>query len=132
MPPELSPLAFVAGLLLVYAALAICIHSRVQVPVRSAAVPAQARRRGRIPRTLRKLTDQAVQTLNKGVRGSGRGHSEPGQARSTPGLKKQPGDYLLMAGAVTFAGAVVVGFLLGGPFFAVLLLVLAPVALVCS
>ena len=126
MLPELSPLTFVGGLLLVYAAMAIVFtfvfKSRSAVPL--------SRRRpetGAQTSSLKKLTDHVVQALNKGVRG-GTGILNRDKLDAA-GLKKAPGDYLLMAGALTFA-AVVVGFLMGGAFFAVLLLVLTPVALV--
>lgn len=126
MLPELSPFALVAGLLLVYASLAICIA----VVFKSREVALSRRR----PDTevhssnLTKLTEQAVQTLNKGVRGHRSGLFSR-ETLENAGLKKQPGDYLLMAGSIAFAGAVM-GFILGGPFFAVLMLVLAPVGLV--
>ena len=77
---------------------------------------------------LTKLTDQAVQTLNKGVRTQGSGLLSREKLEEA-GLKKQPGDYLLMCGAVTFVG-VVLGFLLGGPGLAVVMLVLTPVGLI--
>jgi tight adherence protein B len=44
------------------------------------------------------------------------------------GLKRQPGDYLLMAGAVTFT-ATVLGFFLGGPFMAFIFLLASPLGL---
>ena len=126
MPPELSPLSFVAGLLLVYASLAICIA----VVFKSREVALSRRRPDAEVHSsnLTKLTEQAVQTLNKGVRGHRSGLFSR-EKLEYAGLKKQPGDYLLMAGSIAFAGAVM-GFILGGPFFAVLMLVLAPVALV--
>ena len=127
MLPELSPLAFVAGLLLVYAALAIT----VAIVFRSRQVEL-SRRRPDVAEihssNLTKLTDQAVQTLSKGIRRKGSGPLSRDKLEEA-GLKKQPGDYLLMAGAVTFV-AVVLGFLLGGPGLAVVTLVLTPVGLI--
>ncbi|MET3920465.1 type II secretion system F family protein [Arthrobacter sp. UYEF20] len=76
---------------------------------------------------LTKLTDQAVHTLNKGLRSRGTGLLSREKLEDA-GLKKQPGDYLLMGGSVTFV-VVVLGFLLGGPFFALPMLVLTPVCL---
>jgi tight adherence protein B len=76
---------------------------------------------------LTRLTDQAVHKLNKGLGSRGPGLLSREKLENA-GLKKQPGDYLLTAGSVTFA-AVVIGYLLGGPFLAVLLLVLTPVGL---
>jgi tight adherence protein B len=125
--PELSPLAFVAGLLLVYVALAIT----VSMVFKSREIELSRRRPdvvGVHTSNLTKLTDQAVQTLNKGVRSSGSGVLSREKLEEA-GLKKQPGDYLLIAGAVTFAG-VVLGFLVSGPVVAVLILVLAPVGLI--
>lgn len=126
MPPELPPLAFVAGLLLVYASLAICIA----VVFKSRAVALSRRRPDAEVHSsnLTKLTEQAVHTLNKGVRGHRSGLFSREKLENA-GLKKQPGDYLLIAGSTAFAAAVM-GFILGGPFLAVLMLVLAPVALV--
>lgn len=127
MLPELSPLAFVAGLLLVYAALAIT----VSVVFRSRQVELSRRRPNDVEvhsSNLTKLTDQAVQTLNKGVRRNSSGVLSREKLEEA-GLKKQPGDYVLMGGAATFVG-VVLGFLLGGPGMAVLMLILSPVTLV--
>ena len=68
MLPELSPLAFVAGLLLVYAALAIAFTFVFKSTVRGAAVAA---RPDAAPQSsaFAKLTDQAVQASTRGVRG---------------------------------------------------------------
>lgn len=126
MLSELSPLAFVAGLLLVYAALAITIT----VVFKSRQVSLSRRRPDEVAAkasNLTKVTDQAVHTLNKGLRSRGSGLLS-GEKLENAGLKKQPGDYLLMGGSVTFV-VVVLGFLLGGPFFALLMLVLTPVCL---
>lgn len=127
MLPELSPWAFVAGLMLVYAALAIS----VAIVFRSRRVELSRRRPDTIEAhssNLTKLTNQAVQTLNKGVRSTGSGLLSREKLEEA-GLKKQPGDYLLMAGAVTFV-AVVLGFLLAGPGLAVVTLVLTPISLI--
>ncbi|MEQ4519378.1 type II secretion system F family protein [Pseudarthrobacter sp. B907] len=121
-----SPLVFVGGLLLTYAALAIL----VAVAFKSNAVPLSRRRPDEAAvhsSNLTKLTDQAVHTLNQGLRSRGSGLLNREKLDSA-GLKKQPGDYLLMGGAFTFV-AVVLGFLLGGILFAVLMLLLAPVGL---
>ena len=127
MLPELSSLAFVAGLLLVYAALAII----VAIVFKSRHVELSRRRPDDIEvrsSNLTKLTDQAVQTLNKGVRRNGSGLLSREKLEEA-GLKKQPGDYLLIGGAAIFVG-VVLGFLLGGPGMAVLMLVVIPVGLI--
>lgn len=127
MPAELSPLAFVAGLLLVYAALAIT----TTVVFKSGKVPLSRRRPGEAPAkssNLTKLTDRAVHTLNKGLRRRGSGLLSREKLENA-GLKKQPGDYLLIGGSVTFV-VVVLGFLLAGPFLALLMLILTPAGLV--
>lgn len=127
MVPELSPLAFVAGLLLVYGALAILFA--VVFKSRSAVALSRRRPDAAPPAsTFTRLTDQAVKALNKGVR-RGRTGILNRDKLDAAGLKKEPGDYMLIAGAVTFV-AVVLGFLLGGPAPAVLMLVLTPVGLV--
>ncbi|MDI3211504.1 type II secretion system F family protein [Arthrobacter sp. AL12] len=127
MLPELSPLVFVAGLLLVYAALAIT----VSLVLKSREIEL-SRRRPDVAEVhssnLTRLTDQAVQTLNKGVRSTGSGVLSRGRLEEA-GLKKQPGDYLLIAGAVTFV-CVVLGFLVSGPVVAALMLILAPIGLI--
>lgn len=129
MLPELSPLAFVAGLLLVYAALAIA----VSVVFRSREIELSRRRPDDFKvssSNLTRLTDRAVQTLNKRVRKTGSGLLSREKLEEA-GLKKQPGDYLLMAGAVLLVASVL-GFVLGGPFFGTLMLVLTPVVLILS
>lgn len=128
MFPELFPLTFVGGLLLVYSALAIVFtfvfKSRSAVPL-SRRRPEQAQV---VPSSsLSKLTDQAVKKLNNGVRSRSSGLLNREKLEAA-GLKKQPGDYLLMAGSATFV-TVVLGFLLGGSFFAAMLLILTPVGL---
>jgi tight adherence protein B len=127
MVPELSPLAFVAGLLLVYGALAILFA--VVFKSRSAVALSRRRPDAAPPTSIfTRLTDQTVKALNKGVR-RGRTGILNRDKLDAAGLKKEPGDYVLIAGAVTFV-AVVLGFLLGGLAPAVLMLVLTPVGLV--
>ena len=121
-----SPLVFVGGLLLTYAALVIL----VAVVFKSRSVPLNRRRPDEVAvhsSNLTKLTNQAVHTLNQGLRSRGSGLLNREKLDSA-GLRKQPGDYLLIAGAFTFV-AVVLGFLLGGVLIAVLMLLLAPVGL---
>ncbi|WP_445153705.1 type II secretion system F family protein [Arthrobacter sp. Hor0625] len=69
-----------------------------------------------------------MSTLNQGLRNRGPGLLSR-EKLDRAGLKKQPGDYLLMAGAVTLA-ATVIGYLLAGGGLAVLLLVVTPVGLI--
>lgn len=121
-----SPLIFVAGLFLAYAALAIL----VAVVFKSRTVPLSRRRPDETAHSasnLTKLTDHAVHALNQGLHGHGSGLLSRDRLDSA-GLKKQPGDYLLMAGALSFAAAVT-GFLLGGAVLALLMLVVTPAGL---
>jgi tight adherence protein B len=86
-----------------------------------------SRRRPDVPTQaspLTKLTDQAVGALNKGLRKRGPGLISQERLEEC-GLKKEPGDYLIMAGVITLTAAVV-GFFLGGIFGGVLLTMLAP------
>ncbi|WP_356902754.1 type II secretion system F family protein [Arthrobacter sp. YD4] len=118
---------FVGGLLLVYAALAIVIV----VVFASRTVPLSRRRpelQANHNSGLTKLTDQAVTALNQQLRGRGPGLLSRERLDSA-GLRKQPGDYLLLAGAAVFVAAVI-GFLLGGLVPAFLLAVITPVGLV--
>ncbi|MFF2315446.1 type II secretion system F family protein [Arthrobacter sp. NPDC058097] len=79
------------------------------------------------PSSLTKLTDQAVGVLNKGLKKRGSGLLTQDRLDEC-GLKKEPGDYLIMAGVITLT-ACVVGFFLGGFFAAVLLTLMAPLGL---
>ncbi|MGO4120061.1 type II secretion system F family protein [Arthrobacter sp. YAF16] len=122
----MSPLVFVAGLVLAYAALA----TIVAVLFKSNAVPLSRRRPDEAAvhsSNLSRLTDQAVHTLNRGLRSRDSGLLSRTKLENA-GLKKQPGDYVLMGCAFTFVAAVL-GFLLGGPVLAVLLTLLTPVVL---
>lgn len=128
MEPDQSPLLFIGGLLLSYLALALVIavafKSKTQLPL-------SRRRPGDTTihsSNLTRLTNQAVESLNKGIRLQ-RFSMVSAEKFENAGLRKQPGDYLLAAASITFA-AVVFGFLLGGLLFSVLLLVLTPVGLV--
>ncbi len=124
--PDQSPLVFVAGLLLAYTALAIS----VTVVFRSRSVPLSRRRPDEVAShqsNLTKLTDRTVNTLNRGLRGRGR-ELLSREKLDRAGLKKQPGDYLVIAGAATFV-ALVLGFLLGGAFTAMLMLLGTPIGL---
>ncbi|GIU54821.1 hypothetical protein NicSoilC12_05700 [Arthrobacter sp. NicSoilC12] len=126
MLPEISPVAFVAGLLMVYGALAITFT--VVLKSRSA-VPLSRRRPDAVPQSsaFTKLTDQTVRAINSGVRGSSGGVLSRDRLDAA-GLKKGPGDYLLMAGASTLVAGVL-GYFAGGLFYTVLLAMLAPVGL---
>jgi tight adherence protein B len=89
-----------------------------------------SRRRPDVPTetsTLTKLTDHAVGALNKGLKKRGTGLLSQDRLDEC-GLKKEPGDYLIMAGVITLVMAVV-GYVMGGLFAAVLLTLLGPLGL---
>ena len=69
MLPELSPLSFVTGLLLVYTALVVIF---VFVLKSRSALPLTRRRPGAAPQTsaFARLTDRTVHALTKGARGN--------------------------------------------------------------
>lgn len=128
MTSEPSPLIFVAGLLLTYVALVLVIalvfKSNTQLPM-------SRRRPDEVAihsSNLTRLTNQAVATLNTGMKRRGSAIISAEKLENA-GLKKQPGDYLLMAACITFVAGVL-GFVLGGLIFALLMLVLAPVGLI--
>jgi tight adherence protein B len=117
---------FVVALVLLYLAIflvfGVALRSNSGIPMsrRRPDAPTQAS-------ALTKLTDQAVGALNKGVRKRGSGLLTQDRLDEC-GLKKEPGDYLLMAGVITLVMAVV-GYFLGGLFAAVLLTLLTPLGL---
>ncbi|YCQ23725.1 type II secretion system F family protein [Arthrobacter sp. Z4-13] len=117
---------FVAGLLLLYLAIFLVFV----VALRSTSALPMSRRRpdAPAPRTiLSRLTEQAVGALDKGIKKRGSGPLSQ-ERLDECGLKKEPGDYLLMAGVITLTLAVL-GFFLSGLFAAVLLTALTPLAL---
>ncbi len=126
MLPELPSGILVTGLVLVYLSagliFAVVLKPKQGVPLSRRRPDAQEKFTG-----LTKLTAQAVGSLNKRLRRRGTGRLSVERFEQA-GLKRQPGDYLLMAGAITFTGTVI-GFLLGGIFMAVLLLLATPMGL---
>lgn len=126
MLPELSPLALVAGLLLVYAALLIIF---VFVLKSRSALPLARRRPEAAPHAsaFARLTEHAVHALSKGVPGNSRGLLNR-EKLDAAGLKKQTGDYLLITGAGTLVTGVL-GYFGGGLFSALLMAILTPAAL---
>lgn len=117
---------FVVALFLLYLAIflvfGVALRSRSAIPL--------SRRRPDSPAqqsTLTRLTDQAVGALNKGLKKRGPGLLTRDRLDEC-GLKKEPGDYLLMAGVITLMAGVF-GFFLSGVFAAVLLALLAPLVL---
>ncbi|MET3719028.1 type II secretion system F family protein [Arthrobacter sp. UYEF21] len=115
---------FAAGMLMVFAAVVLLFvfvfKSQSVLPV--------TRRRPDVAVTaasgLTRLTDSAVAAINKRLKGS-RGFLVDREKLERAGLKTQPADYLLMMGAGAFVGTVL-GFMLGGLFFALVLLVAVP------
>jgi tight adherence protein B len=117
---------FVVALFLLYLAIflvfGVALRSKSALPLsrRRPDAPAQ-------PSILTRLTDQAVGSLNRRMKKRGPGLLTRDRLDEC-GLKKEPGDYLLMAGVITLMAAVF-GFFLGGVFAAVLLTLLTPLGL---
>lgn len=129
IPYTSSPATLILGLGLVY--LAILIAFVVALKSRDA-IPVERRRAEAATRTspLTKLTDTTLGMINSRIKPQSEGILSRRRLDSA-GLKKQPADYLLMAGVTTvLAGAS--GFLLGGIFPATLLIIAAPIGLVVS
>lgn len=124
---ELQGLMIVAGLLLLYAALAILF---LVVLKPRGGVPLNRRRPVVVGHEspLTRLTNQSVTMLNQSLR-KGRFNILNQQVLDEAGLKKQPGDYLLTAGAATVVAAVL-GYLASGGGLAILLLVSTPLAMI--
>jgi tight adherence protein B len=121
--PDMSTGLFFAGVLLVYAA-GILLFAVVFKTSR--VIPVSRRRPDAVDTTsgLTRLTESAVGVINKRIRNGGTSPVSR-EKLERAGLSMQPADFLLMMGAGTVVGAVV-GFFLGGPFFAVLLFLVAP------
>lgn len=114
------------GLVLLYLAIllvfGVTLGSRSALPMSRRRPDAPAQRS-----VLNRLSEQAVGALGKGIKKRGPGLLSRDRLDEC-GLKKEPADYLLMAGIITLTLAVV-GFFLGGFFAAVLLTLLTPFAL---
>ena len=126
MSPEVSPAIFVGGLFLVYAAVVLL---GWVVFKNTAGIPISRRRPDMVVHSsgLSRLTEHAVGALNRSVQE--RGNRVLSRDRLDEcGLKKDPGDYLLMAGVATLLAGVI-GFFLGGLAPAFLLTLVTPVAL---
>lgn len=121
--PDMSTGLFFTGILLVYAAgillFAVIFKSNRVIPV-------SRRRPDAVDTTsgLTRLTESAVGVINKRIRNGGASPVSR-EKLERAGLGMQPADFLLMMGAGAVVGAVL-GFFLGGPFFAVLLFLVAP------
>ncbi|MGY4540562.1 tight adherence protein B [Arthrobacter sp. UYNi723] len=123
MGAELPVGIFIGGLFLVYVSLGLIFG----VVVRGRAGVALSRRRPdavQYSSSLTKLTDHAAGILNRSLkkRPSGLFNREK---LEQAGLHKEPGDYLLMAGAITLVAGVL-GFLLAGLGISILSVLLSP------
>lgn len=118
---------FVAGILMVFAAIvlvfAVVFKPQNVIPVSrrrpDAAVAAAS--------GLTRLTDSAVAVINRRLRGSS-GFLVDRDKLERAGLKTQPANFLLMMGAGAFVGAVL-GYMLGGVFFALVMLATVPASM---
>ncbi len=129
IPDAESPAVMVLGLALVYVALVIVCW--VMLKSRNV-ISAERRRPGSAAHSsaLTKLTDATLGVIDARLQPQPAGVLSRRRLDSA-GLKKQPADYLLLAGIVTVVAGVS-GFLLGGMFAAVLLIIAAPIGLVLS
>lgn len=121
--PEVPASLFVAGILLVFAAVIILFA----VVFKSANVIPVSRRRPDVAVTtsgLTRLTDSALGVINKRLKARS-GFLVDREKLERAGLKTQPANFLLMMGAGAFVGSVV-GFLLGGILIAILLVAAVP------
>ena len=129
IPDDLPPAVMVLGLAFVYTSLVILFW----VVLKSRNVISAERRRPGAPvqaTGLTKLTNATLGVIDARIQPRSGGILSR-RNLDAAGLKKQPADYLLVAGMITvFAG--VGGFMLGGMFAAVLLIVVTIVGLVMS
>jgi tight adherence protein B len=123
---EASPAIFVFGLALVYLALVmfgwVTFKTSSGIPLSRRRPDVEMHASG-----LTRLTEHAVGALNKSVRDRGNRFLSRDRLDEC-GLKKEPGDYLLMAGVITLLAGVI-GFFLGGLAPALLFTLAAPVML---
>jgi tight adherence protein B len=114
---------FVGGLFLVYLSLGlvfgVVLKGRAGVPLSRRRPDAVSQSTG-----LTRLTGHAVGALNRGLKKRPTGFLSR-QKLEQAGLNKEPGDYLLMVGAITLVAAVM-GYLLGGLGISILSCLLAP------
>lgn len=129
IPDDLPPAVMVLGLAFVYTSLVILFW----VVLKSRNVISAERRRPGAPvqaTGLTKLTNATLGVIDARIQPRSGGILSR-RNLDAAGLKKQPADYLLVAGMITvFAG--VGGFMVGGMFAAVLLIVVTIVGLVMS
>ena len=130
IPDDASPAVMVVGLALVYLALVIVFW--VLLKSRNV-ISAERRRPGGVAQalpSLTKLTDATLGVIDARLKPQPSGILSRRRLDSA-GLKKQPADYLLLAGIITVLAGVI-GFLLGGMFPAILLIIAAPIGLALS
>ncbi|MDI3193769.1 type II secretion system F family protein [Pseudarthrobacter sp. AL07] len=123
MATDMPVSLFIGGLLLVYLSLVLLFG----VVFRGrAGVPLSRRRPDAVQNSssLTRLTNQAVGALNRGLKSRPAGFFSRERLEQA-GLNKEPGDYLLMAGAITLV-ATVLGFFLGGVGIGILSSLLSP------
>jgi tight adherence protein B len=121
--PEAAMLMLVAGVLMIFTAMIVLF---VVVLKPGSAIPLSRRRPdvASASSRLTVLTDSAVGAINKQLKGKN-DFLVSREKLERAGLKTQPADFLLMMGAGTVAGSVF-GFLLGGLFFAILMIAAVP------
>ncbi|MBT2532079.1 type II secretion system F family protein [Arthrobacter sp. ISL-48] len=126
MPTDVPASILVIGLFLVYLSVGLLLGV---VFKGKAGVPLSRRRPDSIHYSsgLTRLTDQAVGALNRGIKKRPTSFLSRVKLEQA-GLNKEPGDYLLIAGAATLVAAVT-GFFLGGLGISILFLLLAPFVL---
>ncbi|MFJ6374830.1 type II secretion system F family protein [Pseudarthrobacter oxydans] len=121
--PEAPMLMFLVGVLMIFTAMTVLF---VVVLKPGNAIPLSRRRPdvASASSRLTVLTDSAVGAINKQLKGKN-DFLVSREKIERAGLKTQPADFLLMMGAGTVAGSVF-GFLLGGLFFAILMIAVVP------
>lgn len=119
-------LMFLVGVLMIFTAMTVLF---VVVLKPGNAIPLSRRRPdvASASSRLTVLTDSAVGAINKQLKGKN-DFLVSREKIERAGLKTQPADFLLMMGAGTVAGSVF-GFLLGGLFFAILMIAVVPVGM---
>ena len=129
IPDDASPAVMVVGLALVY--LAIVLVFWILLKSRNV-ISTERRRPGGVAQAskLTKLTDATLGVIDSRLKPQPSGILSRRRLDSA-GLKKQPADYLLLAGIITVLAGVI-GFLLGGIFPAILLIIAAPIGLALS
>jgi len=121
--PEAPMLMFLVGVLMILTAMTVLF---VVVLKPGNAIPLSRRRPDVVSASSRLtvLTDSAVGAINKQLKGKN-DFLVSREKLERAGLKTQPADFLLMMGAGSVAGSVF-GFLLGGLFFAILMIAVVP------